>query len=220
MAEAGKLVGLLAGAPADTARVARLLEPVCHNVIDCGSVPAALNTKLAVNILLITMVTGLTEAWSFAERSGIDLETFRRAVDSGPMAITVSRTKTGMLLAGDFPAPAALTDVLYNVGNSTNCGNRAVRPGAASLLGVRNPRLGSQRCRPGHAGAGPVAPGDGCGAEFAVSARSFGAVGEVGQAAGGQPVGRVAGRTVRWLQGGLCVMRVWSGDNAAHYGTE
>lgn len=114
VAEAGKLVALLAGGAEETAHVSRVLKPVCQDIIECGPVPAGLNTKLAVNILLITMVTGLAEAWSFAERSGIDLETFRRALDSGPMASMVSRIKTGLLLSGEFQAQTAMTDVLYN----------------------------------------------------------------------------------------------------------
>ena len=37
--------------------------------------------KLAVNIFLITTVTGLTEAHHFARAQGLDLRTFREVVD-------------------------------------------------------------------------------------------------------------------------------------------
>src|SRR5690242_122772 len=58
-AEAGELVAMLAGDPAAVAAVRPLLRPLCHQMFDCGPVPNALLTKLAVNIFLITMVTGL-----------------------------------------------------------------------------------------------------------------------------------------------------------------
>lgn len=42
--------------------------------------------KLAVNLFLITIVTGLAEAAHFAERHGLDMELFRAVLDAGPMA--------------------------------------------------------------------------------------------------------------------------------------
>ncbi|MPT22448.1 MAG: hypothetical protein E2577_05205, partial [Starkeya sp.] len=52
----------------DLAEIRPLLEPLCREVFDCGPAPNALRMKLAVNVFLITMVTGLAEAAHFAER--------------------------------------------------------------------------------------------------------------------------------------------------------
>jgi 3-hydroxyisobutyrate dehydrogenase len=113
-AEAGELVAMLAGDPEDLDRVRPLLAPVCRQTVDCGPVPQALAMKLAVNLFLITMVSGLTEAVHLAARLGLDLDRMREVLDAGPMASAVSRGKTAKLLAGDWSAQAAAHDVLKN----------------------------------------------------------------------------------------------------------
>ncbi len=113
-AEAGELVGMLAGEPAAVAQVRPLLAPLCREVVDCGPVPGGLAMKLAVNSFLITMVAGLAEAWHLAARHGLDPDRFRAVLDSGPLASTVSRAKTAKLAAGDLSVQAGIADVLKN----------------------------------------------------------------------------------------------------------
>jgi 3-hydroxyisobutyrate dehydrogenase len=113
-AEAGELVGMLAGEPAEVEAVRPLLKPVCRGTTVCGPVPNALYMKLAVNLYLITMVTGLAEAVHFAERQGLDLDRFLTVLDAGPMASAVSRAKARKLIDQDFAAQAAAADVLMN----------------------------------------------------------------------------------------------------------
>jgi 3-hydroxyisobutyrate dehydrogenase len=131
-AEAGDLVGLLAGDVAAVDLVRPLLAPMCRETFLCGAAPNALLMKLAVNLFLITMVTGLTEAFHFAEQHKLDLDRFRAIVDAGPMASSVSRVKLGKLVAGDFSVQAGLSDVLMN--------NRLVAD-AARRAGVASPLL-------------------------------------------------------------------------------
>jgi 3-hydroxyisobutyrate dehydrogenase len=130
-AEDGALVVLLAGDPADTARVRPLLRPLGRSFL-CGPVPNGLLTKLSVNLFLITMVTGLAEALHFAERQGLDLGHVVEVLDAGPMASAVSVGKAHKILAGDFDAQAAALDVLKN--------NRLVAE-AARGRGVASPLL-------------------------------------------------------------------------------
>jgi 3-hydroxyisobutyrate dehydrogenase len=113
-AEAGQLVAMVAGAGADKERVRPLLAPMCSETVDCGEVPGALLMKLAVNTFLISMVTGLAEAFHFAEGHGLDPATLRAVLDAGPMASVVSRGKAGKLTDGDFEVQAAIRDVHYN----------------------------------------------------------------------------------------------------------
>ena len=113
-AEAGRLVAMLAGEEALVNRVRPVLAPLCRDMIFCGPVPSALTMKLAVNLFLITMVTGLTEAFHFAGRKGLDLAAFKTVLDKTPMASEVSRAKAAKLAAADFIPHAKASDVLMN----------------------------------------------------------------------------------------------------------
>lgn len=110
----GTLVAMTAGDPAAVAEAGPVIDAMCARRFDCGEPPAAMSLKLAVNLFLITMVTGLAEAFHFADRLGLDAGLLRTVLDAGPMASTVSRAKTGLLADGVFPAQAAVADVLKN----------------------------------------------------------------------------------------------------------
>lgn len=114
LAESGELLALIAGRYESVAKVRPMLEPMCHARLDCCEVPSATRMKLAVNLFLITMVTGLAEAFHFASRQGLDAASFEAALAAGPMASRVSRMKGEKLRLGDFAAQAALADVLKN----------------------------------------------------------------------------------------------------------
>ncbi|TFE53383.1 NAD(P)-dependent oxidoreductase [Streptomyces sp. ICN441] len=131
-AEDGSLVAMLAGEEAAVESVRPLLRPMCHEAFVCGPVPNALLTKLAVNLFLITMVTGLTEAYHFADRHGLDRERFLEVLEAGPMSSGVLRTKAPKLLGRDFEAQAAAADVLKN--------NRLIAE-AARKSGLASPLL-------------------------------------------------------------------------------
>ena len=111
-AEKGQLVAMLAGEDAAVRSVRPLLAPMCHETFVCGAAPNALLMKLAVNLFLITTVTGLTEAFHFADRHGLDRRQFLAVVDAGPMASGVSRMKSPKLMDRDFAVQAAALDVL------------------------------------------------------------------------------------------------------------
>jgi 3-hydroxyisobutyrate dehydrogenase len=113
-AEVGQLIAMLAGEPEDVAWVQPLLAPMCRRAIACGPVPNALTMKLAANLFLITMATGLVEAAHFAERHGLALSQLVAVLDAGPMASDVSRAKAVKLLVQDFATQASITNVLEN----------------------------------------------------------------------------------------------------------
>ncbi|MBA8903379.1 NAD(P)-dependent oxidoreductase [Phyllobacterium sp. P30BS-XVII] len=113
-AEAGLLVAMLAGDPASVDEVRPLMQPMCHQVVECGKVPSALLMKLSINLFLITMVTGLAESFHFAERHQLDLQQFLAVLDAGPMASSVSRLRAHKLVDGDFAALTSISDVLKN----------------------------------------------------------------------------------------------------------
>lgn len=113
-AEDGQLIAMLAGDPEAVETIQPLLQPLCRQSVHCGEVPNALLMKLSVNLFLITMVTGLVEAFHFAERHALDLDQFAAVLDNGPMASSVSRIKLSKLVAKDFSLQAGITDVLKN----------------------------------------------------------------------------------------------------------
>jgi 3-hydroxyisobutyrate dehydrogenase len=124
-AEAAQLVGMLAGEPEVVAIVKPLLGPTCRHQFECGPVPSALRMKLAVNLFLITMVTGLAEAFHFAQAHGLSLQQFREILDEGPMASSVSKMKLEKLVRGDFGVQAAIDDVLMNARLVENAARKA-----------------------------------------------------------------------------------------------
>lgn len=131
-AETGQLVAMLAADANDAEALRPLLAPMCRAAIYCGPVPNALSMKLAVNLFMTAMVTGLAEAAHFAERHGLDLSRFVAVLDAGPMASDVSRTKAAKLLAQDFGVQASIANVLEN--------NRVIA-GAAREAGIASPLL-------------------------------------------------------------------------------
>lgn len=132
-AEAGQLVAMLAGEDAAIESVRSLLEPMCHQTMVCGPVPNGLLMKLAVNLFLMTTVTGLAEAAHFAERHGLDMQQFRAIVDAGQMASGISRVKILKLVTRDFEeVQASIANVLDN--------NRLIAE-AARTGGVASPLL-------------------------------------------------------------------------------
>ena len=105
---------------------------MCRDAIHCGSVPNALYMKLAVNLFMTAMVTGLAEAAHFAQRHGLDLAKLVAVLDAGPMASDVSRVKGAKLVAHDFAVQAAIANVLENV---------RLIAGAAREAGIASPLL-------------------------------------------------------------------------------
>ncbi|KUN03327.1 2-hydroxy-3-oxopropionate reductase [Streptomyces yokosukanensis] len=113
-AEQGELVAMLAGEAEAVDAVRPLLAPLCRETFVCGPAPGALLMKLSVNLFLITLVTGLTEAYHFAERQGLDRRLFLDVLDAGPMSSGISRMKAPKLRERDFTVQAAALDVLKN----------------------------------------------------------------------------------------------------------
>jgi 3-hydroxyisobutyrate dehydrogenase len=113
-AENGELVAMLAGEPEAVERVAPLLAPMCRDTTMCGAVPGGLVMKLSVNIYLITVVTGLAEAFQFAKAQGLDLNRFVDVIANGQMSSPIMRVKGPKLLDEEFSAQAAIADVLTN----------------------------------------------------------------------------------------------------------
>ncbi len=114
-AEAGQLVAMLAGEPDDIAAVRPLLAPMCREAVACGAVPNALSMKLASNLFLIAMLTGLAEAVNYAGRQGLDLDQFTALLAGGPLSSDLLRMKAPKLVARDFSVQASVATLMENL---------------------------------------------------------------------------------------------------------
>lgn len=111
-AEAGQLVAMLAGDADAVEAVRPLLAPMCREVVACGPVPNALSMKLASNLFLIAMVTGLCEAVNYAGRQGLDLGQFVSLLGAGPLSSDLLRMKAPKLVARDFTVQASIATLM------------------------------------------------------------------------------------------------------------
>ena len=124
-AQDGQLVGMLAGAEDVIAELRPLMAPMCRETFFCGAVPGALLMKISINAFLIPMVTGLAEAFHFAERHGLNLRQLQAILDAGPMASPVSKVKGAKLATGDFSVQSAISDVLKNTRLTTSAARQS-----------------------------------------------------------------------------------------------
>jgi 3-hydroxyisobutyrate dehydrogenase len=111
-AESGQLVSLVGGDADTVAEICPLLSTMCREIVRCGPVGNALLMKLAVNLYLNAMLAAMAEAVHFADRCGLDLATFKSAIDSGPMNCDFTRMKLSKLITRDFSVQAATEDAL------------------------------------------------------------------------------------------------------------
>lgn len=131
-AQEAALVGMLAGFETAVDRVTPLLRNLCASTTYCGDVPSALTMKLAVNVFLISLVTGVAESFHFAEQHGLDLDRLREILDAGQMSSPISRVKTAKIVQQDWAPQAAISDVLTNSSLITE---------AARSAGIASPLL-------------------------------------------------------------------------------
>ena len=102
-AELGTLVILAAGPQAAITQLEPLFLSMASRVIFCGEAGSGSSMKLAINLLLGTMMEGLAESAHLAESSGLATETFLDAVGAGALACPLFKIKQQMLISNDYP---------------------------------------------------------------------------------------------------------------------
>src|SRR3546814_11206641 len=105
---------MLSGERRDVVDARDLLAPICQASFDCGAIPGALRMKLAVNLFMFFMVSGLVEAFHVAMRAGTDPAVLRDVLAVRPLASNVSQVKAVTHPARDWQLHAALHEVLRN----------------------------------------------------------------------------------------------------------
>lgn len=135
-AEEGKLV-VLAGGPDETlAELEPLFLAMGRKVVRCGGVGRGSMAKMAVNMLLGSMIGALGETLAFARRGGLEDDVLFDVLNAGPMACPLFGLKEDMLRTGFYPAQFPLRhmakDLKFAVDTAYETG--AAVPGAASML--------------------------------------------------------------------------------------
>ncbi len=114
-AEEGQLVILAGG---DKRRV-KALEPVFlamgKAVVQCGGVGQGSAMKMAVNMLLATMMQGLAETTALARGGGLSLEALFAVLAAGPLQCGLFALKEPMLKRRQYPAQFPLKHMLKDL---------------------------------------------------------------------------------------------------------
>lgn len=114
-AATGDLVAMTAGSHAAIAAAEEIVAHMCRAIVPCGEVPKALQMKLAVNTYLGGLVTGLFEAFNLARKADLDLPTFARILEAGPMSCDLMRMKLPKLLDEDYAPQGSIRQACNNM---------------------------------------------------------------------------------------------------------
>ncbi len=107
-AENGDLLIMASGPDGAIDQLSKIFEAIGSKVIKCGIVPQATLMKLANNIVLSASLAGLVEGANFAEKSGLDTETFFQLILNGPLGNDIFRIKAQKVLEQDFTPQASI----------------------------------------------------------------------------------------------------------------
>lgn len=134
-AEEGNLVILAGGADQAVERVTPLLKSMGRKVIRCGGVGRGSMAKMAVNMLLGSMMEALGEALAFGRRGGLDDGVLFDALDGGPLACGLFAAKEQMLRSGryspQFPLKHMAKDLKFALDTAYETG--AAAPGTSVM---------------------------------------------------------------------------------------
>ncbi len=110
-AEEGVLLVMASGPDEVIDQLSPIFKAVGAKVVKCGAAPRASMMKLAVNIVLCASIAGLVEGAHFAQKSGLDTETFFRLVLGGPMGNDIFAIKAKKIMERDFTPQASIGTV-------------------------------------------------------------------------------------------------------------
>ncbi|MEO5329432.1 MAG: NAD(P)-dependent oxidoreductase [Magnetococcus sp. THC-1_WYH] len=101
-AQTGQLVFLAGGDHEVLERCRPVMETMSKIILHCGAVGDGTRMKLAINLMLASMVHGLSETLVFAEKIGLKGEAVMQVIQSGVLAAPLLKMKGESILARDF----------------------------------------------------------------------------------------------------------------------
>lgn len=139
-AATGDLVAMAAGSAAALAAAKEIVAQMCRAIVPCGEVPKALQMKLAVNTYLGGLVTGLFESFNLARTAELDLPTFAKVLEAGPMSCDLMRMKLPKLLNEDYAPQGSIRQACNNMKMIVDEGARmgAPMPTSQVMLDLAN----------------------------------------------------------------------------------
>lgn len=116
-AEDGKLVPLVSGDPAAIDRVAPILDAIGAKTVRAGDrLGQGTALKLVCNAWIATLITGLAQSLTLAERLGLEPNQFLEAIGGGAMDLPYAHAKAPSMLAREYPTSFAVDGVVKDVG--------------------------------------------------------------------------------------------------------
>ena len=119
-AEEGALLIMGGGSNDVIDQLSPIFEAVGNKVIKCGAVPQGGIMKLAVNIVLSASLAGLVEGVHFAQKSGLDTETFFQLILGGPLRNDIFAIKAKKIIEQDFTPQASIGTVREMLKHTTD----------------------------------------------------------------------------------------------------
>jgi 3-hydroxyisobutyrate dehydrogenase-like beta-hydroxyacid dehydrogenase len=110
-AEQGSLIVLASGPAEALEQMTPLYDAVGSKTVNCGQVPKASMMKLAVNLVTVAAGEGLAEGVNFAQKGGLDLQTFLGLILNGPVGNAFFAMKAEKYLKEDYSEQASIGTV-------------------------------------------------------------------------------------------------------------
>lgn len=121
----GALVILAGGEDEVINRVQPLFDAMGKHTVRCGPVPQSSVAKLAINLLLGSMMEGFAEMTHFAEKSGLSLETIYEIVSNGPLSNGLFSMKMPKLQQKDYSPQFAVKHIAKDLGFAVEAASNA-----------------------------------------------------------------------------------------------
>ncbi len=101
----------------------KLLETMGSSVIRCGEVGAGNTTKLANQVIVACNIQALSEAFTLAQKAGVDPHLVLQAIQGGLAGSTVMNSKGPMMLEGNDKPGFKIDLHIKDLNNALDCGH-------------------------------------------------------------------------------------------------
>ena len=105
-----------------------LLETMGSSVVRCGEVGAGNTTKLANQIIVACNIQALSEAFTLAQKAGVDPELVFQAIRGGLAGSTVMDAKAPMMIAGNDKPGFKIDLHIKDLNNALDCAHTVGAP--------------------------------------------------------------------------------------------
>ncbi len=136
-AQQGTLVILAGGARSAVDALEPLLLSMGKKVVYCGVAPGGTMMKMAVNLLLASMMSALAETIIFGQAGGLSKETLLEVVLNGPLGCDLFKLKEPMLLKEQYMAQFPLKHMAKDLKFVTDTANALHCPAPSAYTSLQ-----------------------------------------------------------------------------------